>query len=147
MRAETLLPIARKRLVTVSFKDPLTVAADRLSRDDTNVIVVCDEDNAMVGIVSKTDIVARIGQCRGHACTTMVASVMTQDVVSCSPDDAIRSVWTRMKEKGHLYVPIADREGHPLGTLHVRDVLQSLLLEVEHEEDLLRDYVMGIGYR
>lgn len=147
MKIEMLLPMARKRLVTINFKSPLTVAAERLGRDDTNLIVVCDGDDAMVGIVSKTDIVARIGQCSGHACTTMVAAVMTQDVVSCGPDDEVRSVWSRMKEKGHLSVPIVDQDGHPLGMLHVRDVLQSLLVDVEREEDLLREYVMGIGYR
>jgi hypothetical protein len=46
-----------------------------------------------------------------------------------------------------MYIPIIDHERRPLGTLSARDVLQILLGETEHEEYLLRDYVMGIGYR
>jgi hypothetical protein len=44
-------------------------------------------------------------------------------------------------------VPIIDRDARPLGVLYVRDVLEVLLREVEYEELLLRDYVMGVGYR
>jgi hypothetical protein len=33
-----------------------------------------------------------------------------------------------------------------VGVLNARDALQVLLKEVENEESLLRDYVMGIGF-
>ena len=51
-----------------------------------------------------------------------------------------------MKQRGLKNVPIADGQSRPLGILTARDVLQLLLQEVEYEELLLRDYVMGIGY-
>jgi hypothetical protein len=35
----------------------------------------------------------------------------------------------------------------PIGVLNAGDALQALLKEEEDEESLLRDYVMGIGYR
>jgi hypothetical protein len=34
-----------------------------------------------------------------------------------------------------------------VSVLHTRDVLQVLLDDWEDEESMLRDYVMGIGYR
>jgi hypothetical protein len=34
-----------------------------------------------------------------------------------------------------------------VSVLHARDVLQVLLDDWEDEESMLRDYVMGIGYR
>ena len=52
-----------------------------------------------------------------------------------------------MRERGLKYVPVIDRDSRPLGVLYVRDVLEVLLREVEYEELLLRDYVMGVGYR
>jgi len=39
------------------------------------------------------------------------------------------------------------RNRGPLGVLYANDALQLLLKEAEYEEDLLRDYVMGMGYR
>lgn len=52
-----------------------------------------------------------------------------------------------MKDRGLKHVPVIDAESRPLGVLYARDALQELLKEVEYEELLLRDYVMGIGYR
>ncbi|HEY5380394.1 MAG TPA: CBS domain-containing protein [Pseudolabrys sp.] len=52
-----------------------------------------------------------------------------------------------MKERGLKNVPVVDEDSRPIGLLHARDILQVLLNESEDEETLLRDYVMGIGYR
>ena len=52
-----------------------------------------------------------------------------------------------MKEKGVLHVPAIDQNRRPAGVLTARDALQALLKETEYEENLLRDCVMGIGYR
>lgn len=147
MNVEAVLPEARNRLVRISGASQLTQAAALFRQHHANLIVVCNADNIMVGVISKTDIVSRISQCQGHACTKMVASVMTRDVVCCRPCDRLQEAWVLMKEKGVLHVPVVDTEGHPLGTLSAHDAIKALLGEVEYEEDLLRDYVMGIGYR
>lgn len=101
----------------------------------------------MADVVSKTDIVSRIGTCEGCGCTEMVANVMTRDVVYCHPGDLLRNVWSLMKETGVLHVPAIDQNRRPAGVLTARDALQALLKETEYEENLLRDCVMGIGYR
>jgi len=146
MNVEAVLPAARNRLVRISEASQLTQAAALFGQHQADLIVVCNSEDKMVGVVSKTDIVSRISQCQGHTCTMMVASVMTRDVVCCRPGDRLQQAWALMKERGVLHVPVVDTEGHPLGTLSAHDAVQALLGEVEYEEDLLRDYVMGIGY-
>lgn len=147
MNVETLLPIARDRLVTVNDKARLTEAAARLGNGHTNLVVVCDDAGTMVGVVSKTDIVSRISQCTGCTCTEMVATVMTREIAYCRSGDALQNVWSLMKEKGVLHIPIVDQHHRPVGVLNARDALQALLGEVAYEESLLRDYVMCVGYR
>lgn len=147
MKVEEVLPAARAHLVKISVAAQLTQAAALFGQRHAGLIVVCNDADRMVGVVSKTDILSRIGQCKGSACTTMVASVMTEDVVYCRPSDRLQHAWAMMKERGFPYIPVLDPEGRPLGTLYTRDVLQTLLGEVEHNEDMLREYVMGIGYR
>jgi hypothetical protein len=51
-----------------------------------------------------------------------------------------------MKKRGLKNIPINDQDSGPVGVLNARDALQALLEEVENEESLLRDYVMGIGF-
>lgn len=100
----------------------------------------------MVGVMSKTDIVKHISHCHGHACTISVSSVMSKEVISCRPRDWLRDVWSAMKARGLQCVPVIDSDSRPVGILYARDALQALLTEVENEEELLRDYVMSLGY-
>jgi CBS domain-containing protein len=144
---ENILLTARERLVTISHKAQLVQAATLLGNSRNDLIVACEDTGRMVGVVTRRDIVSRIGQCQGRACTASVASVMSRDVIYCGPTDTLEATWGRMKRQGYMYIPIIDHERRPLGTLSARDVLQILLGETEHEEYLLRDYVMGIGYR
>ena len=52
-----------------------------------------------------------------------------------------------MKKKQLHSVPVIDSRQRPIGLLSARDALETLLASVEYEEDVLRDYVAGIGYR
>jgi CBS domain-containing protein len=51
-----------------------------------------------------------------------------------------------MKDRKLKSVPVLDQNARPVGVLNARDLLEALLEEVEHEEVLLRDYVMSIGH-
>lgn len=145
MLVERLLPATRERLVTIAGYAPLIEAA-RFLRAGTDLVVVCDSAGFLAGVITKTDVVSQISECQGSSCTAAASSVMTRDVVLCRPGDWLQDVWSRMKERGLKNVPVMDRESRPLGVLNARDALQALLQEVQDEESLLRDYVMGVGY-
>jgi CBS domain-containing protein len=72
---------------------------------------------------------------------------MTKPVVSCRVEQPLQEVWTIMTARSLRCAPILDHEGRPQGVVHARDVALALLDEETHEEELLRDYVMGIGYQ
>ena len=101
----------------------------------------------MVGVITRTDIVRQMSLCQGCGCTAAVATMMTKDVTFCRPDDLLHDVWLIIKEKSLLHVPIVDKDSKPLGVINERDALRVLFEEGVHEESLLRDYVIGIGYR
>ena len=146
MIVERILPAARKRLIIVGDNAPL-IAAARLLRDmDADLIVVHDRDGMLAGVITKTDIVRQISHCAGASCMAGATAVMTKAVVSCHPGDLFRDVWSLMKEKHLKNIPILDQESRPIGVLNARDALEAMLGEVEYEEDLLREYVMCVGY-
>jgi CBS domain-containing protein len=146
MFVESLLPVARGRLTTVQADALLTDAAKLLCGTHNALVVVCNADGAMVGVVTKTDVVRRISRCPDNVCDTTAAAVMTQEVVSCRPSDPLRGVLSLMKERGFVHIPIIDDDSRPCGVVNARDALRTLLGEVEDEQSLLRDYVMGVGY-
>jgi CBS domain-containing protein len=147
LKVEQILPAARERLATVKTDVLLVDAAKLLSGPQRNLVVVCDESGKLAGVVSKTDVVNRIGHCSGSSCTMAVANVMTRNVVCCRPDDWLQDIWSLFKQHGLKNIPVVDRDSVPVGILNVRDALQVLLTEVEYEEQLLRDYVSCVGYQ
>lgn len=144
---ERILSLARERLVVVDENALLTKAATLLDGRHTNLIVACDPAGAMAGVVTKTDVVRQISHCIGRSCTVPVATVMTKDVTYCRLGDLLHDVWSIMKERNLLHVPVVDEDFRPIGVVNARDALVALLEGSEYEESLLRDYVMGIGYR
>jgi len=146
IRVDRILTAGRKRLITIRDEAPLMDAAKLLREPDADLVVVCNADERMVGVISKTDVVRQISQWRESEFAAAASTVMTRTVVSFRPDDLLQDVWTTMKHRRLKNVPILDQDSRPIGVLNARDVLEALLEEVEHEEMLLRDYVMRIGH-
>ena len=144
---EKMLSVARERLVMIDEDALLTTAARLLNDRHTNLVIAHDKRGAMTGVVTKTDIVRQLSHCSGSGCTAPVAAVMTRDVTYCRPGDLLQDVWSIMKERNLLHVPLVDEGFRPMGVVNARDALLVLLEGSEYEEGLLRDYVMGIGYR
>ena len=147
MFVEQMLPRARERLVTISGAAPVKDAAELMSKPHTDLVVVCDRDGGMLGVLTKTDIVGQISQCIGSGCTARVDTIMTRVVVFCRADQSLQDVWLIMKCRGLQRIPILDENRKPIGIIYTRDALQCLLGEVESDEALLRDYVMDVGYQ
>ncbi len=143
---ESLLSLARQRLATLPESAAVMDAA-KLLRPGPDIIAVCDPSGRVAGVITKSDVVAQLGHCRGASCRLLASAVMTREVVVCYPADWIADVWSTMKQHKLKNIAIVDHYGKPLGILNARDALQALLSEVNDEQALLRDYIMSVGYR
>lgn len=143
---EKFLPTARKRMCCIG-SDAALLQAARLLESDHDMVLVCDADGRMVGVLTKTDAVRQIGICTGASCSAPVIEAMTRDVITAVPEGQLGDAWNMMKARGLKNIPVIDADRKPLGVLTARDVLQNLWQEVQQEEDLLFNYVMNVGYR
>ena len=147
MFVEGLLSIAKQRLNIIQADASLIEAAKLLCGTQKSLVVVCEAAGTMVGVVSKTDVVRQISRSPDNVSSTTAAAVMTRDVAYCRSSDTLRDVLSLMKQRGFVHIPIVEQGFKPSGVVNARDALQALLGEVEDEEALLRDYVMGVGYQ
>jgi len=147
MLVERILPTAFRRLSTIQADATLTEAARLLSNTHISLLVVCNLEGAMVGILTKTDIVRQIARCAGSGCTAAGSDVMTRDVIYCHPNDTLQDVLSKMKDHMFVHIPVVDQMLKPCGVINARDAFQALLGEAEYDVSLLRDYIMGIGYQ
>ena len=146
MLIEGLLQAVRERLVTVA-DDARLIEAARLLSSGTDLVIVCDGDGILRGVITKTDVVKRISTCQGATCLCPVAEVMTRDVVMCRGSDRLADVSELMKQRHMKIIPVVDADDRPIGVLTARVILRALLGDAEYEEAQMIDFVKGIGYR
>ena len=142
-----ILEAARKRLAVLSREASLFDAARILANRDTPLIVVCDGDGIAVGVISTSHVINVLATAGVDALGLDAGAIMTQPLLSCHVDENLQQVWAVMTARTLPCAPILDDDGRAQGVLHARDVAIALLDEVNYEELLLRDYVMGVGYQ
>lgn len=142
-----ILEDAQRRLAVLNREAPLADVAEILVDPKTPLVVVCDSEGVAVGVVSRTDVVKVFRRARLDMFDTSAEAIMTRSVLSCHVDQTLQSVWDTMSTRGLRCSPVLDSSGRPQGVVHARDLARALLGEVENDEELLRDYVLGVGYQ
>jgi CBS domain-containing protein len=109
--------------------------------------VVCDSDGIAVGVISSSHVIKVLATAGVDALGFNAGAIMTKPVLSCHVDETLQQVWAVMNSRTLPCAPILDDDGRAQGVVHARDIAIALLDEVNYEEVLLRDYVMGVGYQ
>jgi len=147
LRVSGVEAVTRSRLLTVAADALLVEVAALLSGAQISVVVVCDAAGVAVGVITETTLVRRLGLGQADFFTTHARDVMTPEFTACAPQDLLSDVLAMMHTRGLIHVLLLDLAKQPLGVLNARDGLRALLAAGNHEEALLRNYVMGIGYQ
>ena len=76
------------------------------------------------------------------------ARVSSIEAVARSRLQAVSAdVLAMMHTRGLIHVLLVDADNKALGVINARDGLRALLAAGNYEEELLRNYIMGIGYQ
>ena len=144
-----ILEPARKRLAVLSQEASIFDVAQILANQDTHtpLVIVCDSDRVAVGVIAPIHIVNVLATAGVDALGFNAGAIMTKPALTCHIDDALEQVWAVMNSRTLPCAPILDDEGRAQGVLYARDVAIALLDEVNYDEELLRNYVMGVGYQ
>jgi len=120
---------------------PLTsiATAARMLRDyHIGALVVSDATGGVLGIITERDIVHGLAD-RGTALLDLpVSAVMTRAPATCTPDDDIQTVMSRMTRLRVRHLPVM-LEGRLHGIVSIGDVVKHRLDELELETNVLRD--------
>ena len=114
---------------------------DMLADHNIGAMVVSDDGEAMIGIVSERDVVRKLRDVE-NARDMTVADIMTTDVRVCAPDDSFGSLMLVMTEHRVRHVPVID-DGRLVGVLSIGDAVKHRMEQLEFERDQLNKYVSG----
>jgi CBS domain-containing protein len=145
MRIERLSSVTSGRLVLIDVDATLQAAALSLSSPGIGLVVVRDGDGKAIGVLSKSDLVRHLTA--DNQAQASVATLMSQNIVSCNPDDEVRFAWETMIERRLQNMPVLATDGKPLGVLDIRDAMKVLFEQEEFEEHMLENYIAGVGYQ
>ena len=100
-------------------------------------LVVTDDDNKMVGIVSERDLVQVVASSDPEAANAPVSELMTRSVITCGPDDEVAFILHQMNENAIRHMPVIEHD-ELVGVLSIRELTKAYeLLQVEANTDPL----------
>jgi CBS domain-containing protein len=128
-------------VVTTSPTATVTELLGLLAQYNVGALPVVD-GGELVGIVSERDVVRRLHE-HGHAMLdSIVAELMTGDVVTCAPGDRAADLARIMTDRRIRHLPVC--EGNRLiGIVSIGDLVKARIDQLEQEREQLASYISG----
>ena len=135
-----ILETKGRNVVTIGAKATIGEAVAELGARKIGAIVVVEGIDRIVGIISERDVVRAVAQKGADVLSEPVGSIMTREVMTCSDQETINEVMTRMTRGRFRHLPVA-KQGRLTGIISIGDVVKARIEEVEREAEEMRAYI------
>ena len=125
---------------TCSPQETLLAAAAVLHSRKVGALVVLDEQDEVVGIISERDIVRSMAQQGAMSLSLPVASCMTRGVVYADMAEGVDALMARMTDRRIRHLPICDG-GRLKGIVSIGDLVKARIAETQAEAEELKAYI------
>jgi CBS domain-containing protein len=140
MRVSAILAHKGREVLTIRPEATLGSAAEALDEHRIGALVVSEGDGVIRGVVSERDIVRRLARIGHDALTEPVESVMTIDVVTCTPSDTTEHLMEVVTTRRIRHVPVVE-DDRLAGLVSIGDIVAARVRDLEQEAHLLREYI------
>ncbi len=140
MRVEEMLQRKGSDVFTVRPNATVSDVVGELTRNNVGAVVVSEDDRTIDGIVSERDVVRALAKGGADVLSTEVSTIMSVDVHTASPDDTVDALMATMTQRRFRHIPVV-KDGALIGIVSIGDVVKSRTDELEHDRDLLVDYI------
>jgi CBS domain-containing protein len=114
-----------------------------LSAHRVGALVVSDDGEVVVGIVSERDVVRHLHARGGALLDASVSEIMTTVVATCRPADTVEALSVTMTERRIRHVPVLDDDDRLTGIVSIGDVVKSRIGQLEEHREQLEAYING----
>lgn len=145
MKVKEILGKKPTKMITITPDQSLLTASQLLTEHNIGAVVVVDEDNNPVGILSERDIIRKLASLEGDVVSHHVQDTMTKDIIIGLLNDDLSYVTNTMTNKRIRHLPIME-DGKLVGMVSIGDVVKSQMESFANEAHTLRQYISG-GYQ
>lgn len=96
-----------------------------MSREDCGVVPVVDTDDKCVGIITDRDICLRLVLDHLDPEDTLVSELMSEDVITCHPDEDMEQVIAKMEREQIRRIPVVNDTDNIVGIISEGDIAKS----------------------
>lgn len=140
MKVCDLLKSKGQKVITIQPQESIFIAMKRLLEYKIGALIVCDQDQKMVGIISERDILQAVYHDRNALEQKNVHDVMTANVIVAIPDDEVDYVMGIMTQNRIRHLPIVTKDGI-IGVVSIGDIVKFQLQEVQVKNRYLEEYM------
>lgn len=134
--------INNRSVFTVDRNVSVQSAVEYMAQKNIGAVSVMDGDR-LVGIFSERDVISRVIAKGLNPVATMVAGVMTTNLVVATTDETYESCLRKMKQANCRHLPIVDGDTL-IGFISLRDLLQVDISEKDDTIEFLNTYMFHV---
>ena len=143
MKIEEILRNKGHDVVTITESQTVLNAARVLVDHNIGGLVVTEGERP-TGILTERDILRLTARTPGELGSIQVGTVMTRELITGRPEDALADVMHVMTENKIRHLPIL--QGEQLsGIISIGDLVNAFRVQAEDENVQLRQYIQGAG--
>lgn len=129
-------------VVTVDPRATIAEVTEVLSERRLGAVLVMDQSEHLLGIVSERDIVHSLGQHGARTLEMTAEQLMTRNLRTATPATSVGEAMEIMTAGRFRHLPVVEH-GALIGLVSIGDVVKARIMQQAHEVDSLKAYVAG----
>lgn len=127
--------------LTATVADAVRMMLDR----HVGAVAIVDSEDRVAGIFTERDVLRKVTLSGNDPERIPVRELMTTPVELATPETGPGEALSTMIERHFRHLPVTDNDGHLLGMLSIRNVLEWRIGDLGHELESLEQYVTNDG--
>lgn len=123
MKVGELCDVYIERALAGRFDMTVHDAAIQMARVNHGCIVVMDDEDTLIGIVTERDILRKVVAAGRDPAAVILGQIMTGDPKTVTAASDVREAARLMDTYGFRHIPVVDEAGHYIGTVSMRDLV------------------------
>jgi CBS domain-containing protein len=142
MKVRSITKNKGKPVIGLKPDDSLDLAVNLMMEHRIGSLVVTDDANNLVGILSERDLLNVLHEKYAMWSPLTASHAMTPNPFTCEPDNTLEDVMNIMVEHNIRHLPVV-YEGKLEGMLSITDIVEELLKKAKFENKLLKNYIQN----
>jgi CBS domain-containing protein len=141
----TLLELCDPVPAAVGLEATVAEAIREMLDKHVGAVAIVDSERRVAGIFTERDVLRKFSLSGRDPAATPVRELMTTPVEMATLSTGAGEAMTTMVERHYRHLPVADDQGHLLGILSIRNLLEWRIDDLSQELDSLEQYVANDG--